>query len=171
MNVATKTKVLRKWSEALPMTEATFERATYEAFETGQKVREYGFRIRTIADGTGDARLIQAAIAWRSDYDVAVESVRDGAEGLVRTAWDPNKPGWEEAVQCAAKRLEKAAQGVGVRGSSILMLILVGNPKSPTDRYQPLSALALGKVFGVESRVAEGMAINTLERLAEVYEK
>lgn len=165
------TKIVTKYNPTMPMTEAQFERATYEVFETGAKVKEFGFRIRTISDGLGNARLIGAATRWRNDYDVAVLAVRNSSSATVRVDVDINRPGWSEVVAKAAQSLRIVSEALGMSGTNVLTLILVGDQESSVDRWQPLSALALGKKLGVGDQTANGLALAALERLAECYEE
>jgi len=130
----------------------------------------YGFRVRCIADKHGDERLILAATQWRDDYDMGVEGLREAVETGGRVDEGVSTTGYSDALLDAGKRHRECTQFVGQWASSVLHLILVGDPQGK-NAYQPLSSLQLGKRLGFNDSTALGIAIAALERLAEWYER
>lgn len=75
----------------------------------------YGFRVRCLADDTGDARLIMAAAQYADDYAIGVDGVRGERLGMgVQTDYATTAGGYTQAQLDALQRVREVAKAVGM---------------------------------------------------------
>jgi hypothetical protein len=156
-----------KWQDKLNLPKGA-EITPYQALRSNIEMRKtnvagiYGFRIRCISDETGDTRLIQAATKYADDYALGVAGVRGEMLGLgIAGDYTSSPGGYTQTRLDALKRMREAIQGLGMRHSNMLHMVLI----------ECVSARELGRRFGIDDKTAAKRAITSLNALADWYEK
>lgn len=108
---------------------------------------------------------MQAADRLRDDYETGIMGARLSGNPLALGAGGP-KPGQypDEARLFALEAVREAFAAVGANGTALLLHVVLGVP-DPMRRDVHSYAAARG----IEDRVARGMLIAVLDRLAEHY--
>ena len=121
----------------------------------------YGFRVRCIADDTGEARLIMAAAQYADDYALGVDGVRGERLGTgERPNYSTAAGGYTQTQLDALKRHRETCEAVGVVNVGWLHYAVI----------DCMTAKHIGEIMACSDKTAATRVRDALETLADWYE-